>query len=87
MKTIIPGMIVPIGFLGVMNLNEIVAANLRRIRHDRQLTQEELAHRAGLSSRYVGSIERAYVSASVAILGRLAEALEIDPRELMSPLA
>jgi transcriptional regulator with XRE-family HTH domain len=70
-----------------MNLNEIVAANLRRIRHDRQLTQEELAHRAGLSSRYVGSIERADVSASVTILGRLAEALGIDPRELMSPLA
>ena len=70
-----------------MNLNEIVAANLRRIRHDRQLTQEELAHRAGLSSRYVGSIERSDVSASVAILGRLAEALEIDPRDLISPLA
>ncbi|MDK9705367.1 MAG: helix-turn-helix domain-containing protein [Sulfuritalea sp.] len=70
-----------------MNLNEIVAANLRRIRHDRQLTQEELAHRAGLSSRYVGSIERSDVSVSITILGRLAEALEIDPRELMSPLA
>ena len=70
-----------------MNLNEIVAANLRRIRHDRQLTQEELAHRAGLSSRYVGSIERADVSVSVTILGRLAAALQIDPRELMSPLA
>ena len=70
-----------------MTLNEIVAANLRRIRHDRRLTQEELAHRAGLSSRYVGSIERADVSASVAILGRLAEALDIDPRDLISPLA
>jgi transcriptional regulator with XRE-family HTH domain len=70
-----------------MNLNEIVAANLRRIRHDRQLTQEELAHRAGLSARYVGSIERSDVSASVTILGRLAEALGIDPRDLISPLA
>lgn len=80
-------MIVPIWFLGAMNLNETVAANLRRIRHDRQLTQEELAHRAGLSSRYVGSIERADVSASVTILGRLAEALKIDPRDLLSPLA
>ena len=70
-----------------MNLNEIVAANLRRIRRDRQLTQEELADRAGLSSRYVGSIERSDVSVSITILGRLAEALKIDPRELMSPLA
>ncbi|NLH79252.1 MAG: helix-turn-helix transcriptional regulator [Phyllobacteriaceae bacterium] len=70
-----------------MNLNEIVAANLRRIRHERQLTQEELAHRAGLSPRYVGSIERTRVSISITILGRLAETLGIDPRELLRPIA
>ncbi len=80
-------MIVPIWFLGAMNLNEIVAANLRRIRHERQLTQEELAHRAGLSSRYVGSIERSDVSVSITILGRLARALEIDPKDLLNPLS
>lgn len=71
----------------VMNLNEIVAANLRRIRHERQLTQEELAHRAGLSPRYVGSIERTRVSISITILSRLAETLGIDPRELLRPIA
>ena len=32
---------------------------------DRQMTQEELAERAGLSARYVGAIERGDVSASV----------------------
>ena len=39
--------------------------NLRRKRHDLQMTQEELAERAGLSARYVGAIERGDVSASV----------------------
>jgi transcriptional regulator with XRE-family HTH domain len=56
---------------------------LRRARHERKLTQEELAARAGLSSRYLGSIERAVVSASVTVLGQLADALDIDPCELV----
>ena len=57
--------------------------NLRRARHDKDLTQEELAHQAGLSARYVGKIERAAVSASVTVLGRLAVALGVDPCELI----
>ena len=47
------------------------------------LTQEELADRASLSMRYVGAIERGDVSASVTVLGQIAEALEIDPAELL----
>jgi len=60
-----------------------MAVNLRRLRHGRQLTQEELADRAGLSARYVGGIERAKVSASVTVLGRLAQALDVEPCELI----
>ena len=66
-----------------MDLKEVMARNLRRTRHDRQMTQEELADRAGLSARYVGAIERGSVSASVAVLGKLGEALGIDPCELL----
>ncbi|MBN9362811.1 MULTISPECIES: helix-turn-helix transcriptional regulator [unclassified Devosia] len=66
-----------------MDLKEVMAVNVRRIRHDRQLTQEELAHRAGLSARYIGAIERANKSASVTILGRIAEALGVDPAVLL----
>ncbi|MCQ8280144.1 helix-turn-helix transcriptional regulator [Acetobacteraceae bacterium KSS8] len=60
-----------------------MAINLRRLRHAKGMTQEELAERAGLSARYVGGIERADVSASVTVLGRIAEALEIDATELL----
>ncbi len=66
-----------------MDLKEVMAVNLRRARHDRQLTQEELADRAGVSARYVGKIERANVSASVTVLGRLAKALDVDACELI----
>jgi transcriptional regulator with XRE-family HTH domain len=49
----------------------------------RKQTQEELAYRARLSARYLGSIEQAAVSASVTVLGRLAQALRIDPYDLI----
>lgn len=61
-----------------MDLKEVMAINLRRIRHDKKMTQEELADRAGLSARYIGAIERANKSASVTVLGRIAEALDVD---------
>ncbi|WP_319798450.1 helix-turn-helix transcriptional regulator [Nitrobacter sp.] len=66
-----------------MDLKEVMARNLRRARHDKKLTQEELADRAGLSMRYVGAIERGDVSASVTVLGQIADALEIEPGELL----
>ena len=66
-----------------MDLKEVMAVNVRRIRHDKQMTQEELADGAGLSARYVGAIERANKSASVTVLGQIAEALGVDPADLL----
>ncbi len=66
-----------------MDLREVVAVNLRRLRHAKGMTQEDLAERAGLSVRYIGGIERADVSASVTVLGRVADALEEEATELV----
>ncbi|WP_119390741.1 helix-turn-helix domain-containing protein [Taklimakanibacter lacteus] len=66
-----------------MDLKEVMAINMRRLRYDKKLTQEELAARSGLSMRYVGSIERGAVSASVSVLGKVAEALGVDPCDLI----
>ncbi|RIA46258.1 DNA-binding XRE family transcriptional regulator [Hephaestia caeni] len=65
-----------------MELREIMARNLRRLRHEEKLTQEDLADRAGLSSRYIGAIERADVSASIDVVGRIAKAIGVDVVEL-----
>ncbi len=65
------------------DLREIVAINVRRLRRDRGWTQEDLAGRAGLSSRYIVQIERAQASMTVTVLGRVAEALKVQPRELV----
>jgi transcriptional regulator with XRE-family HTH domain len=66
-----------------MDLKEVMAINMRRLRYDKKLTQEELAERSGLSMRYIGSIERGAVSASVSVLGKVAVALDVDPCDLI----
>ncbi len=66
-----------------MDLKEVMAINMRRLRYDKKLTQEELAERSGLSMRYVGSIERGAVSASVSVLGKVADALGVAPCDLI----
>jgi transcriptional regulator with XRE-family HTH domain len=65
------------------DLKHVLAVNLRRKRYALGWTQEELAGRVGISSRYIGAIERGQVSASVTVLGRLADALDADPSELV----
>ena len=64
-----------------MNLREIVATNLRRLRHAKSMSQEELADRAGINRNYVGMLEREQHSATVDMLEKLAEVLEADPVE------
>lgn len=58
------------------------AASLRRLREAAQLTQEELAERAGVSARTISDVERGLRSRIYAdTAGRLAAALELDGPE------
>jgi transcriptional regulator with XRE-family HTH domain len=50
---------------------------LRRIRLERELSQEELADLVGINRNYVGMIERQENSPTVAMLERLAKALNV----------
>ena len=71
----------------VMTLGGIVARNIRRLRLERGLTQEELAARIRITRNYVGMIERQENSPTVAILERIAKALGIDPARLFDEKA
>ena len=64
-----------------MRLREIVATNLRRLRQVRNLSQEELADRAGINRNYVGMLEREQHAATIDMLEKLAVVLEADPIE------
>ena len=66
-----------------MDLKRAMAANVRRIRAQRGMTQEDLADRAKVSVRYLGSIERGSTAATVVVLGRLARALSVKPGDLL----
>ena len=64
-----------------MGLRQTVAKNLKRLRQEKNLSQEELADRAEINRNYVGMIERAENAASVDMLEKLAEALNAKPVE------
>ncbi|MET0531399.1 MAG: helix-turn-helix transcriptional regulator [Microvirga sp.] len=66
-----------------MSLRRIVARNLKRLRKERGLSQEELADLAGLNRNYIGMIERQENAATVDTLEALAEALQIDAIKLI----
>lgn len=66
-----------------MTLREILAANLTAIRNSAGLSQEDLAHRAGIDRTYVSALERCRYAASVDILERLATALNVNASELL----
>ena len=61
-----------------MRLRETVATNLRRLRQAKNLSQEELADRAGINRNYVGMLEREQHAATIDMLEKLAIVLEDD---------
>jgi transcriptional regulator with XRE-family HTH domain len=59
------------------------ATNLRREREALGLSQQALAHLAGLHRTYVGRVERGERNVSIDNIQRLAEALGVAAAELM----
>jgi transcriptional regulator with XRE-family HTH domain len=64
-----------------MDLRQLFATNLRRVRHQRKISQEGLAHDAGVDRAYLSRVERGVTHVGLEIIGRLAEVLEVDPAE------
>ena len=56
---------------------------LRRLRHAKGLSQDDLAYEAEVSRSYLSQIEKGSFYASVKIVGRLADALGVEPAELL----
>jgi len=69
-----------------MEIQEILAANLRRHRQAAGLSQEELAHRADIDRTYISALERCVYSASIDVVDRLAKGLGINAADLLLPL-
>ena len=59
-----------------------MGANIREMRRRNAMTQEELAHEAGLSMMTLSRIERGESEPRASTLRKLAKALEVKPRDL-----
>jgi transcriptional regulator with XRE-family HTH domain len=66
-----------------MDLREVFATNLRRLRHAKGLSQDDLAYEAEVSRSYLSQLEKGTFYASLKIIGRLAEALDVEPAEFL----
>ena len=56
--------------------------SVRKIRKEKNLSQEELAHKANLHRTYIGMIERAEKNITLLNIKKIADALEININEL-----
>jgi transcriptional regulator with XRE-family HTH domain len=67
-----------------MDLRQIFAANLRRVRHERGVSQETLAFEADVNRTYISKLEKGVSYPGLEIIGKLATVLEIEPAQLLA---
>ncbi|WFU62523.1 helix-turn-helix domain-containing protein [Bradyrhizobium brasilense] len=67
-----------------MNARALVAWNVRRIRVDRGIPQEQLAYDAGIDRSYMGRIEQQKENPTIDLLDRVAATLGIHLSELFA---
>ncbi len=65
-----------------LSARQILAANMRRLRAERQWTQEELAYRGGIDRSFLAHVERSARNVSVDVIERIAIALGVPVQEL-----
>jgi transcriptional regulator with XRE-family HTH domain len=66
-----------------MGLAQIFGANVRRLRIERGLTQQDLAHRAEISVRFLSSIEHGRENVTLSVIERITVALGVGVTDLL----
>ena len=67
-----------------MDLRDVFALNLRRLRHAKKLSQDDLAYEAEVSRSYLSQLEKGGpFYASLKIVEKLAAVLKVEPAELL----
>lgn len=70
-----------------MDVVQLLGENVRKYRKLKGMTQEQLGLEAEMERSYVSDLERGTRNPSVRALGRLAEALDVEPHMLLLPPA
>lgn len=64
-------------------IRAVFAENLKRLRAERDISQEKLALKAGVERAYIGLIERQKSSPTIDMLERIAKVLKVSPDDLI----
>jgi transcriptional regulator with XRE-family HTH domain len=68
-----------------MEYEKQLARRIRAFRKLKRLTQTELAESVGVSIAIIGAVERGVRKADSLLIGRIAEALGVEKKELLPP--
>lgn len=68
---------------GSMDYQKILGENVRSLRIERQITQEQLAELCNLHRTYIGAIERGDRNVSLNNIVKVAQALNVTPSDLL----
>lgn len=68
-----------------MDLRQVFAANLRRFRHEKDLSQEELADLADINRTYISKLETASTWVGLELIAKLGKVLGRQPAEFLIP--
>jgi len=66
-----------------MDVGQRVGANIKRMRDEQGISQEELADRAGVHRTFISQIERAVKNPTVQSLDRIAKGLGVPLTEIV----
>lgn len=61
----------------------MLAKNMRRLRANRGLSQEALAHECGINRTYLSGVERSERNISLDNIARIAKGLKVEPWKLL----
>lgn len=67
-----------------MNIKQRLGFNLRKLRLEKGLSQEDFAFDAGLHRTYVSDIERGARNPTIEIVEKIANALDVQPGDLLN---
>lgn len=71
--------------MAIGDLQRIVGKNLRAYRQTKGLSQEAFAELVGMHRTYIGGVERGERNLTLATVERYAEAIGLDPLDLLMP--
>jgi transcriptional regulator with XRE-family HTH domain len=67
----------------VPSVAELFGSSLRQFRHQRGFSQERLAELTGLSTNYIGEMERGLKAPGLVVIVRLSRALSVSVHDLL----